>query len=71
MRIFAELLVSTRVFIQTKNKVCSNSNSAGGHVSERDIHSEQQSTMTFKTIDSRGDRVHQWLDDHLFIHILK
>ena len=26
----------------------------GGHVSERDSHSERQSTMTFKTIDSRG-----------------
>ena len=25
-----------------------------GHISERDIHSKQQSAVTFKTIDSRG-----------------
>ena len=42
-----------------------------GHVSERDIHSERHSTVTFKTMRQQGDRVHQWLDDHLFIHILK
>ena len=43
----------------------------GGHVSERDIHSERHSTMTFKTMRQQRDRVHQWLDGHSFVHVLK
>ena len=44
---------------------------SGGHVSERDIHRKRHSTVAFKAMRQQGDMVHQWLDDHLFIHILK
>ena len=54
---FAEIMCHKSLNLQFAEKKCHKSlitYSGGGHVCERDIHSKRQSTVTFKTIDSRG-----------------